>query len=338
MMPIRLRFVLLIALVAVWLASGCAAGGRPADATDRDVRLPKLEAVGLAAGEKLRVVATTGLVGDVVANVAGDTIELTTLMAPGQDPHGFQPTPRDLAAVERAHVVFINGFHLEEGLESTIDAASSRGRPVVAISAGIRPRGTGEVHEGSTPQAAGTDHAHVAGDPHVWFDPANVKIWAQNVATSLSALDPAHAAAYQANAAAYAGQLDELDAFIRAQVARIPAERRKLVTDHDAFGYFADRYGFRVIGAVIPALSTTAEPSAGDLADLITKIRAERVPAVFIGSQANARLPELVAAETGARVLRLYTGELGPAGSGAETYIGMMRVDVERIVDGLGQP
>jgi zinc/manganese transport system substrate-binding protein/manganese/iron transport system substrate-binding protein len=336
-MPVRLRFIVLVTLAIACLVNGCTPGSRPASATDRDVQLPELEAVRLAAGEKLRAVATTGLVGDVVANVAGDAIWLTTLMKPGQDPHSFQPIPRDLAAIEQAHVVFINGFHLEEGLEATIDATVSRGRPVVALSAGITPRGTSEVHEGSTSTIAGAAQEHVASDPHVWFDPANVKIWVQNVAASLSALDPTNAATYQANAAAYVRQLDELNTFIQAQVARIPAERRKLVTDHDAFGYFADRYGFRVIGAVIPALSTTAEPSAGDLADLIAKIRAEQVPAVFISSQTNARLPDLVAAETGAQVLRLYTGELGPPGSGAETYIGMMRLDVETLVKGLGQ-
>jgi len=336
-MRAQISFVTWGVLALALLVGGCTPGAPPGGATDRDAQLPELQAVRLAAGEKLHAVATTGLVGDVVANVAGDAIQLTTLMATGQDPHSFQPTPRDIAAIERAHVVFVNGFHLEEGLEATIDAAVSKGRPVVAISAGIRPRVANQDHGGPTPVAGDEAHQHTAGDPHVWFDPANVKIWAQNVATSLSALDPANAATYQANAAAYVRRLDELDAFIQAQVTRIPAERRKLVTDHDAFGYFADRYGFQVIGAVIPAFSTTAEPSAGDLADLIAKIRAERVPAVFIGSQMNAKIADLVAAETGAQVLRLYTGALGPSGSGAEDYIGMMRTDAEIIAQGLSR-
>jgi ABC-type Zn uptake system ZnuABC Zn-binding protein ZnuA len=259
-----------------------------------------------------------------VKNVAGDRIELTTLIGPGQDPHTYQPTPQDIAAIERAQGIFINGFHLEEGLESTIDAAAGKGSPVVSVSAGIQPR----------PSSDEQNH-DAAGDPHVWFDPANVKVWTDNIEKSLSALDPANAAVYQANAAAYTRQLDELDAYVRAQVALIPAERRKLVTDHEALGYFADRYGFQLLGAVIPSVSTSAEPSAGGLAALVEVIRAQGVPAIFIGTTTNPQVAELVARETGAQVLPLHTGETGPAGSGAETYIGMMRANVEAIVKGL---
>jgi ABC-type Zn uptake system ZnuABC Zn-binding protein ZnuA len=143
-------------------------------------------------------------------------------------------------------------------------------------------------------------------------------------------------ATYRANANAYSSQLDALDAYIREQVATIPAEQRKLVTDHEAFGYFADRYGFRVIGAVIPNISTTAEPSAKDLTDLVDKIRAEQVPVVFVGIATNPKMAEVVAKETGVQLLPLYSGELGPPGSGAEDYLGMMRVNVETIVRGLG--
>jgi ABC-type Zn uptake system ZnuABC Zn-binding protein ZnuA len=131
--------------------------------------------------------------------------------------------------------------------------------------------------------------------------------------------------------------LDELDAYIRGQVALIPSDRRKLVTDHEALGYFADRYGFQIVGAVIPSVSTSAEPSAGELAALIDKIRTEKVPAVFIGTTANPKLADLVARDTGATVLPLYTGEMGPPGSGADSYIGMMRADIDTIVKGLTQ-
>jgi ABC-type Zn uptake system ZnuABC Zn-binding protein ZnuA len=271
-------------------------------------------------------------VGDVVKNVAGDRIDLTTLIGPGQDPHTYQPTPKDIAAIERAHVVFVNGFHLEEGLESTIDAAAGRASPVVSVSAGIRPR---PLSAKEAPLGLGAGGADVAGDPHVWFDPANVKVWTSNIEKSLSSLDPANAAAYQANAAAYRRQLDELDATIRAQVALIPAERRKLVTDHEALGYFADRYGFKVVGAVIPSVSTSAEPSAGDLAALVKVIRSQGVPAIFIGTTTNPKVAEPVARETGAQVLPLHTGETGAPGSGAETYLGMMRANLDTIVKGL---
>jgi ABC-type Zn uptake system ZnuABC Zn-binding protein ZnuA len=298
-------------------------GGGAQAIADRDARLPEMRPASLAAGEKLRVVATTGIVGDVVKNVAGDAVELTTLIGPGQDPHTYQPTPRDIAEIEKAHVVFVNGFHLEEGLESTIDAAASKGSPVVSVSAGITPR----------PSSSG-DHG-ATGDPHVWFDPANVKRWTSNIEATLSALDPANAAAYRERAAAYARQLDELDAEIRNRVAVIPPERRKLVTDHEALGYFADRYGFRVLGAVIPSISTSAEPTAGDLAALVEVIRAQGVPAIFVGTTTSPKVADLVAQETGAQVLSVHTGETGPAGSGAETYVGMMRANVDTIVAGL---
>jgi ABC-type Zn uptake system ZnuABC Zn-binding protein ZnuA len=308
-------------------AAGGVASGQAA--TDRDARLPELRPANLAEGEKLRVVSTTGIVGDVVKNVAGDGVELTTLIGPGQDPHTYQPTPRDIAAIERAHVVFVNGFHLEEGLESTIDAAAGKDSPVVSVSAGIRPRPS------SSGDAPGSDGHSAAGDPHVWFDPANVKQWTDNIEATLSARDPANAAAYRERAAVYSRQLDELDAQIRDRVAQIPPERRKLVTDHEALGYFADRYGFQVLGAVIPSVSTSAEPSAGDLAALVEVIRAQGVPAIFVGTTTSPKLADLVARETGAQILPVHTGETGVAGSGAETYLGMMRANVDTIVSGL---
>jgi ABC-type Zn uptake system ZnuABC Zn-binding protein ZnuA len=329
-----------LGLAAVLLLAACGRGANSAGVAggqgiaDRDAHLPELRAANLASEGKLHVVATTGIVGDVVKNVAGDRIELTTLIGPGQDPHTYQPTPRDIAAIERADVVFINGFHLEEGLESTIVAAAGKGSPVVSVSAGILPRPSSPDQGSSqTPDAQAQDH--VTGDPHVWFDPANVKVWTENIEKSLSALDPGNAATYRANAAAYARQLDELDAAIRAQVASIPADRRKLVTDHEALGYFADRYGFQVLGAVIPSVSTSAEPSGGELASLVDVIRAQGVPAIFIGTTTNPKVADLVARETGAQVLSLHTGETGPAGSGAETYVGMMRANVDTIVKGL---
>jgi ABC-type Zn uptake system ZnuABC Zn-binding protein ZnuA len=322
---------LVLGLSALLLLAACGRGTSPTGsgagagqaAAQRDVRLPELHPARLAAGGKLQVVATTGIVGDVVKNVGGDAVDLTTLIGPGQDPHTYQPTPKDVAAIERAHVAFINGFHLEEGLEATIDAAASKGSPVVSVSAGIQPR----------PSSA-SDHA-AAGDPHVWFDPANVKQWTGNIEATLSALDPADAAGYRERAAAYNRQLDELDSYVRTQVARIPSDRRKLVTDHEALGYFADRYGFQVLGAVIPSVSTSAEPSAGDLAALVDVIRAQGIPAIFIGTTTNPKVAELVARETGAQVLPLHTGETGAAGSGAETYLGMMRTNVDTIVKGL---
>ncbi len=328
------RTLALLALGAgVALFLGGCAGGSP---IDRDARLPDLKPVRLASGAKMNVVATTGVLGDVLTNVGGQAIQLTTLMGPGQDLHSFQPTPQDIGAVEKADVVFVNGFHLEEGLESTIDAAAAKGHPVVSISAGIPPRQP-PAQGASAEKSQGSANVHAGGDPHVWFDPVLVKIWVRNAEISLKALDPANAATYSANAAVYLKQLDDLDAFIREQVSKVPPEKRKLVTDHDAFGYFADRYGFTVVGAVIPGISTTAEPSAGDLAELVGKIRAEGVPAIFVGMTANPKMADLVARETGAQVIRLSTGELGAKGSGTDTYLGMMKANTQALVDALSR-
>jgi ABC-type Zn uptake system ZnuABC Zn-binding protein ZnuA len=303
--------------------SGCAAAG-PGQGASQKTAGPALKPAQLSPGRKLRVVASTSILGDVVRNVGGDAVDVTVLIAPGQDPHAYEPSPRDVAAIENAQVVFTNGLGLEAGLESTIRAAASKGQPVIAASDGVK------VLEDSTGE-------HAGGDPHVWFDPANVKVWVANIQASLKALDPARATTYEANASAYNVKLDELNTYIQQQVAKVPVDRRKLVTDHEALGYFAARNGFQIVGTVIPGYSTVAEPSAANLADLITKIRAQKVPAVFIGTTANPKVAQTVAQETGARVLPLYSESLGAPGSGADTYIGMMRTDVDTIVRGLGQ-
>jgi ABC-type Zn uptake system ZnuABC Zn-binding protein ZnuA len=282
----------------------------------------------LAGGEKLRVVATTAILGDVVHNVGGDAIDLTVLIGPGQDPHAYEPTPRDVAAMEKAQVLFENGLGLEAGLDATIRAAASHGQPVLEVSTGAKILG-------NTTTAPTASELATTGNPHVWLDPTNVGVWLHNIETTLSALDPRNAAAYRANVASYALKLTDLDSYIQAQVAKIPVERRKLVTDHEAFEYFAARYGFTIVGTVIPSYSTIAEPSAASLTDLINKIRAEKVPAVFVGTTANAKVAEVVANETAAKVLPLYSESLGAPGSGADSYLGMMRTDIDRIVKGL---
>ncbi|GAB4478035.1 MAG: zinc ABC transporter substrate-binding protein AztC [Anaerolineae bacterium] len=320
---------LLIGIGAALLLAACAA---PADEHSTEMTIPPLEPVTLGAGERLAVVATTGLIGDVVGQVGGDQIDLTVLIEPGRDPHTYEAVPEDLAAIERAAVIFVNGLGLEETLLGSIQSTATG--VIVPISAGIEPR------EWEEDDDHDDDHDHAA-DPHFWMDPANVMVWARNAAQVLGALDPAHAAEYDANAAAYIAELETLDAYIREQVARIPAERRKLVTDHESFGYFAGAYGFELVGAVVPGVTTSAAPSAGDIARLVEVIRAEGVPAIFVGEASGAgleRLAEQVAAESGmtVRVLPLYTGALDAPGTPADTYIGMMRANIDRIVEGLG--
>jgi ABC-type Zn uptake system ZnuABC Zn-binding protein ZnuA len=296
--------------------------------------LPTLTAVTLAAGEKLHVVATTNLVADVVAQIGGERITLHTLMGPGVDPHSYSTTPQDLRTLEEAQVVFINGLHLEEALT---DLLAGLAAPVVPVSAGITPRVMGEEQGGdqSEQSAEGEEHHHEGGDPHTWQRVANVKHWVENIHTSLSQLDPANAEAYHAAAEAYLAELDTLDAEIRAQIESIPAENRKLVTDHETFGYFADEYGFTLVGALISSLSTAAEPSAQELAALQDQVVAEGVKAIFVGTTVNPRLAEQLAQDLDIQVVSLYSDSLSAPDGPAATYLAFMRYNVNAIVTAL---
>lgn len=289
--------------------------------------LPTLSPVARGEGEPLRVVATTTIVGDVVARVGGDAIELMGLLPPGADPHTYEPTPTDMTTVFRAHVLFVNGLGLEEFLERTLRNGDSD-LPVVPVSAGIQPR---------TMEEQERKHEHTGEvDPHVWLDVRNVMVWVENIRQALSALDPDHADLYAANAAAYLAELKALDAWIQEQVASVPPQNRKLVTNHPALGYFADRYGFEQVAAVYP-ISPGAEPSAREIAELEDGIRRFGVSAVFAETTVNPRLAEQVARDTGVRLVTLYTGSLGGPGSGAETYVAMMRYNVRAIVEALSE-
>ena len=178
------------------------------------------------------------------------------------------------------------------------------------------------------------DHGHGLEDPHYWFDPVRVKLVVNDIAARLSVLDPDRGDMFRANAEAYNAKLDELHSWTEEQVSAVPEENRLLVTSHDSFGYFANLYGFEVVGVVL-SITTDVEPSAGDLADLVEEVKEEGVPVVFGETTVSERLASAVAKESGAELVRLYSGSLGPDGSGAETYIGMVRINVERIVEGL---
>jgi ABC-type Zn uptake system ZnuABC Zn-binding protein ZnuA len=323
----------IVALAALFLtACGQSNGQLQTESSLDGMVLPEVAAANLTGGEKLAVVATTNIIGDVVANVGGKAIDLTVLTEIGQDPHSFEPTPQELAAVEDADLVFVNGLGLEEVLMSAVENVATG--PVVPVSAGIKPLAfSGE-----------ENHGHEHSDPHFWVDPNNVMVWVENIAWVLSQADPANQSVYEANAAAYLDELNALDAYIRQQTARIPEGERKLVTDHDLYGYFAEEYGFEIIGTVIPSFTSTAGASAGDVAKLVGVIEAAGVPAVFIGataSQGTRNLAEALAKEAGSqvRVLPLLSGSLAPAGQSGDTYLGYMRYNIDQIVLGLtGQP
>ncbi len=282
--------------------------------------------------ERLRIVVTTNILSDVVQNVGGEAIEIVTLIPPGADPHTFQPSPGDLRAMTHAHAILINGAGLEEFLHQTLAQVSDE-VPMISLSEGIELRQFQTDHDPDS-----DDHEDHAGtDPHVWFDPLNVMIWAENCAQVLGTLDVENQDFYNANARQYNETLTSLHAWIENDVAEIPDQNRKLVTDHLAFGYFAQRYGFEMIGAVIPAFSTAAEPSAQELADLNDTIRAENVPAIFVGIMVDSRLTALVAEDTGVDLVALYTGSLGEPGGPADTYIRLMQYDVDAIVQALAE-
>jgi ABC-type Zn uptake system ZnuABC Zn-binding protein ZnuA len=317
---------------------------------DRHDEAVELSAVDLAEGEKLKVVATTNIIGDLVRNVGDDTVELTTMLPVGADPHTFNPTPQDAALVADAHVVLINGLHLEEFLEELIENAGGEAA-VVTLSNNVETRefeaGEGHAHgdeegdhhdEEEHEDDAHEDehgHAHEGADPHIWMTPANAMVMVHNIEHALSELDPANAESYEANAEAYEAQLEELDAWVMEQISAIPEENREMVTDHEAFGYYADRYGLDIVGTVIPSTSTNAEPSAQELAELQEEIGKLDVRAVFVGTTVNPVLAERVAEDTGIELVPLYTGSLGEANSGVETYLDFIRYNTTAIVDGL---
>lgn len=285
-------------------------------------------------GSKLKVAATTSIIGDVVQNVGGEAIDLSVLIPTDSDPHSFNPVPQDLARLSEADIIFANGAGLEEQLLRVIENAAED-TPLVSLAEEIELIDTAADQDHPEEAAGESEHEHENGDPHVWTDPTLVKVWADTIAESLSQADPDNASTYQANAQAYMQELDELDGWIKEQVSQIPPAERKLVTDHLSFAYFARRYGFEQTGAVIPSYSTLAEPSAQELARLEDAIRDLGVKAVFVGSTVNPDLAARVAQDTGTRLVPLYEGSLSAPGGEADSYLEYMRYNVRAIVSAL---
>ena len=331
----RHRWLLHVLLLAAVLTASCAAPRTPDGGED--------------AG-KLNVVATTTFVADVVSHIGGERINLQTLLPYGANPHSYQPSPQDVAAVNQADVIFANGAGLEIFLEELIDNAGGDA-DVVPVSERVELRsfnlqgGGGPDHEqgetdaqdGSKPhQEDGSEDGELQGvDPHVWFDPTNVMVWVENIQETLVRLDPENEEQYREQARSYRSELERLDAWIREQVADIPENNRYFVTDHTVFGYFAEEYGFQQVGAVIPAATTEAEPSGKHLAQLSDIIREYDVKAIFVSKDFDPSLSRRIAEDTGVEVVPLYFGSLteddGPAG----TYISFMRYNVEAILGAL---
>ncbi len=288
----------------------------------------------------LRVTAAETFLADIAQQVAGERVTVEALMPLGLDPHAFQPTPRDVTRIAESDVFIVNGAGFEGWLQEVIDNAGGRAA-VIEASAGLTSRTPAEPedahsgeeeadHEGEEAHEhegeEAHEHDHGEGDPHFWLDPLNVIVYVENIRDGLSQADPQGKDTYAQNAAAYIEELRALDAEIRAQVETVPPERRVLVTNHESFGYFADRYGFTLAGAVIPSANSSAETSAQQLAALIDTIRSSGAPAIFLETGANPKLAEQIAAETGAQVVTdLYTHSVTAPDGDAPTYLDMMR-------------
>jgi ABC-type Zn uptake system ZnuABC Zn-binding protein ZnuA len=267
-----------------------------------------------AAGDKPVVVATTTQAGDLVRNIADGDADVRVILRPGADPHEYEPRPSDARDVASAKVVVRSGGEVDSWLGDVLDQAG-RSAERVDLSASVELSGD---------------------DPHWWQDPRNAERAVEAIRAALTKADPGRSGDYAKAATAYTQRLDALDAEIERCVARIPRDRRKLVTTHDALAYYARRYGFQVIGALIPSLSTQAQPSAGEIEALVRQIRREKVRAIFPESGINPKLERAVARETGARTGgRLWADTLGGAGTPEGTYIGALRANTRTIVTGL---
>jgi ABC-type Zn uptake system ZnuABC Zn-binding protein ZnuA len=273
------------------------------------------------------ILASTTFLADIAQNVAGDRLMVESLLPPGADPHSFQPTPEDLAKISDSTILIVNGVDYEHFLETILENADGE-RLLITASAGIDPRHMPE-HEGED------KHGHEAGDPHMWLDPNLVIVYVENLRAGLTEADPAGAAVYQANAAAYVAQLNELDAWIVEQVMQIPADRRLLVTNHEALGYFADRYGFQIAGTLLTSVSSAASPSARELSQVIDEIRASGAPAIFLDEVENPNFAQQIAEETGVLVVADLHLESLTSGGPAATYLDMQKYNVSRIVEAL---
>ncbi len=330
-----LAFLMVLAMVA----TACGTDGDGTDSTEASGN----EAA-QSEGEKLTVVASTTIWGDVVSNVVGDSAEVEVLLPIGADPHDYQLSAAQAATMQNADLVVVNGLALEEGLLDVIEGLEADGANILELAGLLDPIEFGEggdVHKGDgdhededgdheDEDGDHEGHAHGSLDPHVWMDPLRVADAAELIAKELANLDAS--VDWITNATAYADQLRTLDAEVVSMLAAVPDERRKLVTNHEAFGYFADRYEFEVVGTVIPGGSTLADPSSVELAELVEVLTEEGIEVIFAETTEPVALAEAIAAEVErVAVVELFTGSLGESGSGAETYVDFIRSNASQV-------
>jgi zinc/manganese transport system substrate-binding protein/manganese/iron transport system substrate-binding protein len=300
------RRILVVVVGLAVLAAGCSTN-QPAGSAAR------------TQGRTLRVVATTTQVADFARNVGGDRVQVTSLFKPNVDAHDYEPSPADIDTIARADAVIENGAGLESWLHDTIESSGYDG-PVVDTSQGVRLR-----------QLGGQP------DPHIWQNPRNAMVMVANIERALAAANPADTDVYRANLAAYTKQLQALDAEVQRQLDSLA--NKQLVTNHDAFGYYVDRYGLQFVGSIIPSFDTSAELSGRDIRDLVAKIKATKVKAVFSETSLPPKTAETIGREAGVKVVEgedaLYGDSLGPPGSDGDTYLKMVRHNTWTIVHNL---
>ena len=312
----RRGLVIAAVTAATLIAGGCSSGSGSSGST-----------AAAAADSKIAVAATTPEVADFARVIGGTDVDVTQIIKAGVDPHDFEPTPADIQAIGKAKIVVKNGVGLEAWLDQTITSAGFSGT-VVDTSTGVPLR-----------KGDPGDEEMAQGDPHIWHSPLNAKIMVTNIEKGLAAVDPGHAADYAKNLTAYSARLDKLDADNRAAFAKLPAGDRKLVTNHDAFGYWVDRYHLQFVGSVIPSTDTSAELSGKQLNDLIAKIKQTGTKAIFTESSLPPKTAGAIAKQAGVKVIggdnALFGDSIGPPGTPEGTYLGAEEHNTKVVVDAL---
>lgn len=280
----------------------------------------------------LNALASTSFLADIAQNVADDRAHVDSLLPVGADPHAYEATPSDVVRISESTVLILNGIEYEHFIESLLENAGGE-RLVITASDGLEPRQM-EEHEDEEGET-GEEDSHESGDPHMWLDPILVMTYVENIRDGLSEADPEGAETYNANAKAYIAELQELDAFIKEQVESIPAERRLMVTNHEALGYFAERYGFQVVDTILPSFSSGASASAREVAAAIESIKSSGAPAIFLGEVEDPSLAQQISAETGVSIVDGLHLESLTDGPPAATYIDMMKYNVSLIAQAL---
>jgi ABC-type Zn uptake system ZnuABC Zn-binding protein ZnuA len=299
----KFRITALTLLTAILLAA-CASAPQP------------------STGSGLRVLTSTTFLADIAQNVAGDRVKVESLIPATTDPHEYQPKPQDIIKMTESQVLIVNGLGYETWLKSSLDSLQGQ-RLIITATNGLTPN-------------PDPSNEHPAGDPHMWMNPLNVVQYAENIRDGLIQADPSGRDIYSANTDAYISKLKDLDAWVKSDTAQLAPEKKLLVTNHDALGYFAQAYGFKIVGAIIPSVTTDASPSAQQMASMIDAIKNSGASAIFLDIGENQNLADQIASETKVKVVTdLYVESISSADGPAPTYIDMIKHDVTVIMDAL---